>query len=129
MLFSDTNTSELQMSIIVNVMTTVNGHLTSMEDGITNPMQQKTPPLQRSYTCKQQQTFKRQRNLSVRNPKVYSTPSTPNLKVHKKLSCHSSLSRAGSVMSEDDFALSRKSSVLSLGEKITSIFNITGPVD
>ena len=117
------------MSIIVNVMTTVNGHLTTMDDVLTNPKQQRTPPLQRSYTCKRPQTFKRQRNLSVRNPKVYSTPSTPNLKSHRKLSYHSSMSRAGSVMSDDDFSLSRKSSVLSLGEKLTSIFNIPGQVD
>ena len=117
------------MSIIVNVMTTVNGHLTTMEDVLANHNQQRTPILQRSYTCKRPQTFKRQRNMSVRNPTVYSTPSTPNLKAHRKLSCHSSLSRAGSVMSENDFLLSRKSSLLSLGERITSIFNIPGQVD
>ena len=104
------------MSIIVNVMTTVNGHLTTMEDVLTNPNQQMTPLLKRSYTCQRQQTFK-------------STPSTPNLKAHRKLSYHSSLSRAGSVMSKDGFSLSKKSSVLSLGEKITSIFNIPGQVD
>ena len=117
------------MSILVNVMTTVNGHLTTMGDVLTYSKQQRTPPLQRSYTCKRQQTFKRQRNLSLRNPKVYSTPSTPNLKYQRKLSCHSSLSRVGSVMSVDDFSLSRKSSVLSLGEKITRIFNIPSQVD
>ena len=109
------------MSTITNVMTAVHSRTYSVKNIGTSSQHQETVVLQRSYTCRRKESLRIPRNLSVTNRKVYSTPSTPSMRSHRKLSCHSSVS-------QDDCSGSRKSSVLSLGEKISSLLSIPGKV-
>ena len=108
------------MPVIMNAMTAIHSRTYSVRN-VTTSQDQQTALLQRSYTCKSQHYIRSQRNLSVRNRKVYSTPSTPSMRSNRKLSCHSFLS-------ESDGSDSRKSSVLSLGEKISSLLSISRQV-
>ena len=96
----------------------------SVENVQTNPNHQDKSTLQRSLTCRRNQPLRIQRNLSMRNTRVNITPSSPNMRQQRDLSCHSSMSRAGSFLSQEGFSASRQSSALSLGEKISSIINI-----
>ena len=89
----------------------------SVENVQKNPNHQDESTLQRSLTCRRKQPLRIQRNLSMRNTKVNSAPSSPNIRQQRDLSCHSSLSRAGSFLSQDGLS----ASALSLGEKISSI--------
>ena len=101
----------------MNAMTAIHSRTYSVRNVVTTSQDQQTVLLQRSYTCKSQHYIRSQRNLSVRHRKVYSTPSTPSMRSNRKLSCQSFLS-------ESDGSDSRKSSVLSLGEKISSLLSI-----
>ena len=100
----------------------------SVENVQKNPNHQDKSTLQRSLTCRRNQPLRIQRNLSMRNTRVNSAPSSPNKGQHRDLSCHSSLSRAGSFLSQDGLSASGKGSALSLGEKISSIINIPSQV-
>jgi hypothetical protein len=95
----------------------------SVQNVQENQNHQDNSALQRSFTCQRKQPLRNQRNLSVRNTRVYSAPSSPNIRRRDF-----SLSRAGSFLSQDEFSASRKGSSFSLGEKIISIISIPSQV-
>ena len=100
----------------------------SVENNQKNASHHDKNTLQRSHTCRRKQPLRIQRNLLMRNTRVNSTPSSPNIRQKRDLSCHSSLSRAGSFLSQDGLFVSGKGSSLSLGEKISSISRIPNQV-
>ena len=114
------------MSVIHNIMTGVHGRSNSAEEpsSTTHP-QFPRPALQRSYTCKPKQSFQKtkcgnQNNLFLQKPRACSTPTSPNFTSQRRLSYQRNISRTGSHESTS----SKKSSVLSFTEKISSIISI-----
>ena len=114
------------MSLIQNVMTGVHGRSNSAKEPSLTPHQQSPrPALQRSYTCKPKQLFQTtkcesQNSLFLQKPRACSTPTSPNFTSQRRLSYQRKISRTGS----HELTSSKKSSVISFSEKISSIISI-----